>query len=159
MKRLFLGIMILVAAFSALSCGEDTPGGSSDSPFIISDSRLVGHWLINRYDAYDGEGKLVNTTDDGKLIKEGYWRIDMTAEGSMYFWYGEYSQAAVSTSFYFEPSLNKLYFGDTGEMMVTTLSDTSFVFNSDNIMPLEWYEKLYSGEYKYVTTACMKEKN
>ena len=44
-------------------------------------------------------------------------------------------------------------------MMVTTLSDTSFVFNSDNIMPLEWYEKLYSGEYKYVTTACKKEKN
>lgn len=159
MKRLLVPLFLAALSMFAVSCDEDDQGGSEGSTYVLSDTRLVGHWLINRYDAFDNEGKLVNTTENESHIKTGYWRIDMTADCSMFLWYGEYSQAAVATTFFYDATLKMLYFGDTGEMEVVTLNDTSFVFKSDNIMPLDWYEKLYNGEYKYVTTVCKKENN
>ena len=158
MKKFIFGIMFLIAASFAVSCVEDS-GGSSGNTYFLSDTRLVGKWIVKSYDAYNNENKLVNTTDDESFIKTGYWRIDMEADCSMFLWYSDYSQAAVITDFYYDDIMQVLYFGETGEAEVTTLNDSVLVFNSINLMPAEWYEKVYTGEYHYVTATCKKEKS
>lgn len=158
MKNSILGLMLLIAAALAVSCVEDGPGKSSGNNYMLTDTRLVGNWIVNRYDAYNVEKKLVDTTTDMTFIKTGYWRIDMTADCSMFLWYGDYAQAAVITDFYYDDVMQVLYFGETGQAEVTTLNDSVLVFNSVNLMPAAWFEKAYTGEYRYVTTTLKKEK-
>lgn len=158
MKNCILGIFFLIAASFTVSCVEDDPGSSSGKNYMLSDTRLVGNWIVDRYDAYNSEKQLVNSTTDLTFIKTGYWRIDMTADCSMFLWYGDYSQAAVITDFYYDDVMKVLYFGETGEAEVTTLNDSVLVFNSINLMPAEWFEKAYTGEYHYVTSTLKKEK-
>lgn len=138
-KAFFISIAILSAYLSLVSCNKSS-SGSGDIP-VYTDPLLVATWNVVKYEALDKNGDVLETEETGSIIAATYYKFVFDGSGLMQCWFSVSAGQCITTMYSYFSEYGSLLFGDTGVGYVSTLNDTSLVFESEAFAPVEWYEK------------------
>jgi len=145
MKKFLYSVMLMSSVLCIFNSCDKLRGDDDDTGGeVITDPALIGVWNVNRYEALDNNGAVVDTETDPSVITETYNRFVFDNSGLMQCWRKDTvtgEQAYLLVYYWYYSDYGSLYFGDTGEAVVSILNDTSLVFESTSFAPLAWYQR------------------
>jgi len=140
MKKFYFYIVLFVSTITMFSCDKISGSGGSDTPTVITDPLLIGTWNVVKYEALDKSFAVIKTETGSGTINATYYKFVFDENGRMQCWYNLAAGQCISTSYSYLSLYGDLLFGDTGQASVTTLNETSLVFESTSFAPNDWYE-------------------